>query len=114
MPMKPMMAADEGEMNSLYGGGDMDESKSPKGKESMDEEEAENMHTAIVPMKVLQGKHPDAPKEGDEVVLKVVKVYGDEAEVEYSETKPSEIGGEKEESGEHEIDRMDKENPGTY
>ncbi len=64
-------------------------------------------------MKILQGKHPDPVKEGDEVVVKVVKVYGDEAEIAYSETKPGEIGeGEGGDDYGKEIDQMSEANPG--
>jgi hypothetical protein len=57
--------------------------------ESIDEEEAEGS-TAIVDKKVLS---PDGKplKEGDEVVLTVVKCYGEECEVRYA---PKKSGGE--------------------
>ncbi len=107
--MKSMMS-DDAEMDDLYASGE------PKAKgakpESVDQEEAEESeNTAIVPTKVLQGKHPEPPKEGDEIVLKVVKVYGDETEVAYSETPAGEIGKEGP-SADEEIDSMEKQNPG--
>lgn len=100
-----MMGGDKGEMDSLYASGENEESPASKDKETVDQEEAESDSTALVPMKVLQGKHPDPVKEGDEVVLKVVAVHGDEAEVAYSETKPGAIGGE-EQSANDEIDSL--------
>ena len=63
---------------------------SPK---TVDDEEREDMDvTASIPLKVIQGKHPDPPEVGDEVVLKVKSVSGDMATVVYSETPPEEIG----------------------
>ena len=99
--------SDTEQMDGLYGEG----SKKEEAKESVDQENEEQMgHSAIVPMKVLQGKSTEPIKEGDEVVLKVVATYGDEAEVEYSSTKPTEIpaGGGEEDYG-SEIDKMDTE-----
>lgn len=88
-----MDGADEG-MDSLYG----DESPKSKGTpETVDQENAEEMeHQAVIPLKVLMGKHTEPLKEGDEVVLKVDKINGDQATVSYSETPPGEIGKEKE------------------
>lgn len=101
-------------MDSLYASGEPTETKGRGEGESIDQEEAEAT-TAILPMKVAQGKHPDPVKEGDEIVLKVVKVYGDEVEVEYSETPASKIGkseGYGESDANAELDKMDKGNPG--
>lgn len=98
------MMNDTEEMDGLYGEG----SPKEEAKESVDQENQEEMsHTALVPMKVLQGESPEPIKEGEEVVLKVVKVHGDEAEVEYSSTKPSAIP-EGDDYGK-EIDNMDTE-----
>lgn len=89
----------------------MGESREPaaeESKESVDEELAEGT-TAIVPMKVLMGKDGREPKEGDEIVLKVVALHGEEAEVAYapekSETKTR--GGMN--SSDEELDALDKE-----
>lgn len=91
--MPKQMMDEEGEMDSLYGDGET-ETKSPEGAETTDQEiEEEGADTAVAPVKVLQGKSKEPLKEGDEVVVKIVRVYGDEAEFEYSETPPSEIGG---------------------
>lgn len=100
------------EMNSLYSEG----GKGEEGKESVDQEEQEQMQqTAMVPLKVLQGKSAEPVKEGDEVVLKVLKVHDTQAEVAYSETPPGEIGkgegykgGGEQDYGE-ELDSMSKE-----
>lgn len=92
------MAGDE-EMDSLYS----EEKGKGEDTESVDQEEQEQMErTAMVPLKVLQGKGSEPVKEGDEVVLKVLKVHDTQAEVAYSETDPEEIGKEgagKSESG---------------
>ena len=111
MAMKPMMGAEESDMDSLYQGSEGGESE--EGAETIDQEEQEEMaDKAIIPMKVAQGKHPDPVKEGDEIVLKVTGVHGDQVEVQYSETPPGEIGeGEppgKEMSADEEIDGLDK------
>lgn len=106
MAMKQPMASDEGEMNSLYASGEGEDMPAKEGNETVDQEEMGDDATALVPMKILQGKHPGAVKEGDEVVLKVVAVHGDEAEVAYSETKPGQIGGGEEMSANDEIDSM--------
>lgn len=104
------MMEDEG-MDSLYS----EDSAPDKGKEnpeSIDQEEQEGT-TAVVPMKLLQGKHPEPIKEGEEIVVKAVKVYGDEVEIAYSETKPGEIGeGGGEKDANAEIDAMSGEQSG--
>ena len=108
--MPKQMMDEEGEMNSLYGDGEPG-TGAAKGQETTDqerEEQGDEGTTAIVPMKLLQGKHPEPIKEGEEIVVKAVKVYGDEVEIAYSETKPGEIG--EGEGYESEIDKMD--NPG--
>lgn len=70
------------EMDSIYS----EEAETPKEEatetETVDEESAES-NTAVVDNKVLS---PDGEplKEGDEIVLKVVKNYGSECEVEYA------------------------------
>lgn len=57
----------------------------PKPK-SVDEQEAEEP-TALLPKSILAGKKFDP---GDEVVLKIVAMHGDEVEVEYATEKPGE------------------------
>lgn len=100
------------EGDSLYSEG----GKGEEGKESVDQEEQEQMEqTAMVPLKVLQGKSTEPIKEGDEVVLKVLKVHDTQAEVAYSETPPGEIGKEGgagaggEDDYGSELDQMSKE-----
>ena len=113
--MKQMPSASE-DMDSLYKGGDAEESGPGEQAETVDQENAEEMtKKAVVPMSVLMGKHTEPLKVGDEVVLKVTGIHGEEAEVEYSETPPGEIGkGEAggeggEESANDELDRLGKE-----
>ncbi len=89
------MAGDE-EMDSLYG----EEGGKGEQKESVDQEEQEQMQqTGMLPLKVLQGKDGEPVKEGDEVVVKVLKVHDTQAEVAYSTTSPGEIGKEGESKG---------------
>lgn len=79
--------------SDLYG---EDESKGGK-TESVDEQESMEP-SSLVDLKVLTGKH-GPPKEGDEIVVKVVKIHGDQAEISYAPEKPegeSEPGEDKE------------------
>lgn len=109
--MAKMMMDEAGDgMDSLYGEGDETPAAPENQKPESKEEEAAEGETAIVPMKLLQGSHPEPIKEGEEIVVKAVKVYGDEVEIAYSNAKPGSIGGEK--TPEQEIDELD--NPGTY
>ena len=78
----------DGMDQSLYGDDTPDKPDKGKQTESVDEQEAMNP-TALLDLKVLTGKH-GPPKEGDEVVVKVVKIHGDSAEVEYAPDKPEE------------------------
>lgn len=55
--------------------------------ESVDEENAEATEV-VVPNKVLMGPDGKEPKEGDEIVVKVVKNYGDESSIIYAPAKP--------------------------
>jgi hypothetical protein len=89
----------EGMDSSLYGedapapDAPESEDKPQDGKpDSVDEQEAMDP-TSLVDLKVLTGKH-GAPKEGDEIVVKVVKIHGDQAEIEYAPEKEGE--GDKE------------------
>lgn len=79
----------DGMDDSLYGD-DM-----PKGgskPDSVDEQESMDP-SALVDLKVLTGKH-GPPKEGDEIVVKVVKIHGDQAEIAYAPEKPGGKEGE--------------------
>lgn len=107
--MADKMAMDETGMDSLYGedsGGDKGGGSPP---DSIDQEEQQDMaSSAIVPLKVLTGKDGKPPKEGDEIVVKVGKIYNDdEAEIRYA---PAKGGGSEDEgmSADEEIDSMDK------
>jgi hypothetical protein len=76
--------------------------------ESTDEEMAESQNSAVVSNKVLSGPDGAPLKEGDEIVLKIIKNFGDESEVAYSKTKPGEIGAsESPMSSDSEIEAMD-------
>lgn len=102
--------APEDEMDSMYG-------KSPAAADkpkTVDEQEAEEMtKKAVVPLKVLMGEGGEPLKEGDEVVIKITGINGQDAEIEYSKTKPSEIGKSaepsEEMSPEDELSQMDKQ-----
>ena len=115
MAVKPMMGAETSgdEMDSMYQGSE-GKPDAEEGNESIDQEEAEEMsEKAIIPMKVAMGKHTEPVHEGDEIVLKVTGVHGDQVEVQYSETPPGDIGeGEgapgEEMSADDEIDGLDK------
>lgn len=106
------MEADTADMDSLYGGSPEAEA-GPKPEGSVDQEEAAETDTALVPVKVLTGKGGAPLKEGDEVVLKVVKLYGDEAEVEYSTTKPGAIGAGSQ-TADEELDSLGGAGAETY
>lgn len=64
--------------------------KPDQGKpESVDEEEQMDP-TVLVDLKVLTGKDGIKPKVGEERVVKVVAIHGDQAEIEYAPEKPDE------------------------
>lgn len=71
--------------SSMYGGSSESAEESESPKESVDQENQEAT-TAIIANKVLS---PDgeAINPGDEIVVRVVKNYGDESEVEYAPKK---------------------------
>lgn len=81
----------------------------PAENESVDQEEAE-ANTALVDNKILSPEG-EPLKEGDEIVVRVVKNYGDQSEIEYA---PKKGGGETETastaSPEDELAALDKEN----
>lgn len=107
---KQMTTGGDADLDSLYGGGTPAGEAQAGDRETVDQETQEDVNTAVVPVKVLMGPTTEPLKKGDEVVLKVVEVYGDEAEVAYSKTKPGEIGeGEGYgKSADKEIDEMDQ------
>lgn len=95
----------EKDMDSLYGEAENEPSK------SVDQEEAEEAtKTAVISNKILD-PHQEGLKEGDEIVLRVVKTYGDEAEVEYAPKKGKE---EKDEGDSTEKDLMALNQEGSY
>ncbi len=81
------MANDE--MDDSYGGGPVAPPDKGNPPESVDQKnEKDTEQTAVVSNKLLS---PDgAPlKEGDEIVVKVVKSYGDECEIAYATKEES-------------------------
>lgn len=76
--------------DSLYGE-DKTPDKPDKGNkpESVDEQEAMDP-TVLVDLKVLTGKDGVKPKVGEERVVKIVAIHGEEAEIKYAPEKPEE------------------------
>lgn len=102
-----MKMAENDEMDGLYGEGD-DKGAPPA---SIDQEEQNEMQeTAIVPTKLLQPEDGKPLKVGDEIVVRVKALHGDEAEVEYasSEAKPRGSEHETEPNGESADDELDR------
>jgi hypothetical protein len=86
-----------------------------EGKESIDQEQAEEMETsAVVPVKLLQGSNSEPVKEGDEIMVKVKAVHGEEATVIYAPAKPGEKEGGGEEPAMHGPEDLDKMNNSEY
>lgn len=75
--------------------------------ESVDEENAEQAEV-VVANSVLTGPDGKPPKEGDEIVVKVVKNYGDESSIIYAPPK-TETETQTESSPEEEIAALDTE-----
>ena len=86
---KVFMAMSElsGMDDSLYEGNK--EEKPDSKPESVDEQEAMDA-TTLVDLKVLTGKDGVKPKVGEERVVKVVAIHGDQAEISYAPEKPEE------------------------
>jgi hypothetical protein len=61
----------------------------PREPETTDEEAAESMNSAVVSNKVLAGPDGKMPQEGEEVLVKIVKSYGDEVEICRVSDKPT-------------------------
>jgi hypothetical protein len=94
----PKYTPTDEEMDSSYGSKPApvgppgeEESKPTPEKPSVDEENA-GQQTVVISNKILS-PHGEAIKEGDEIVLEVVKNYGDESEVKYA---PKESGSAEE------------------
>jgi len=105
MPQYRTPAESEDGLESLYS---QDEPAKPEG--SIDEEEAQEMETsAVVPLKLLQGGNPEPVKEGDEIVVKVKAVHGEEATIIYAPKEP-EGKGAKEMSPDQELETMNESN----
>ena len=92
-----MTTMDEGVDDSLYDHGEDKGHKAPP--KSVDEQEEENP-TALIPKSLLAGKKFEP---GDEIVLEIVAIHGEEAEVKYAKEKSEEEHDpEMHESGEDE------------
>lgn len=66
----------------------MEQAPQPEGEQ---EGQMEGGETAVLPKSILMGKDF---KVGEEVVLKITAIHGDEIQVEYAQDKGSEKGGE--------------------
>lgn len=88
-----------------------DESESSEQPESMDEE-TDTATTTIVPNKILSPEG-EPLKTGDEIVVRVVKNYGDESEIEYAPKEgasdTTEESSATESTPEEDFSAMDKE-----
>lgn len=95
----PKYTPSDEDMDSSYGSSDQGEVKPPdeSGAESVDEKN-ETAETTVVPNKILS---PDGEplKEGDEIVVQIVKNYGDESEIKYAPHKAGEEEGEASDTG---------------
>lgn len=98
------MTSLDGMDDSLYG---EDTPQKPDSETKSVDEEEQMDPEALVNLKVLTGKH-GPPKEGDEIVVKVVSIHGDQAVIQYAPEKPE--GSESEEAGEREKDEMQEVN----
>ena len=95
----------DGVDDSLY---DSETPQKPDAKaESVDEQEQMNP-TTLVDLKVLTGKDGISPKVGEERVVKVTAIHGDQAEIEYAPEKPDESEGSETES-DPEMDKLNSE-----
>lgn len=95
------------EMDDSYSAPVTDPEAKPEREPSVDEENQMD-DTALVPIKVLSpGGEP--VNEGDEVVLQVVSVHGDEAIVKYAPKKGGETTAPETTTPEEDFAAMDKE-----
>ena len=92
---------DSGMDDSLYSDESADSKSAP---ESVDEQAAENP-TALLPLSALGGK----AKVGDILTLKIVKLHGDEAEVEIESAHEGKSESESDSGEEPDTDRMMEE-----
>ena len=95
------MMGESGMDDSLYGDKAATETTTPE--ESVDEKSAENA-TALIPTSALS----ESVKVGDTVTMKVLKLHGEEVEVELSSASDAENPAEEQSAGE-ELDSMDNE-----
>ena len=83
----PRYTPSDDEMDSGYSEAPVSPPEESSPAESVDEENAEATEV-VVPNKVLMGADGKPPKEGDEIVVKVVKNYGDESSIQYAPATP--------------------------
>lgn len=103
-----MPAETDDGLDSLYS---QNEPEDNEGRESIDQEEAEQMETsAVVPVKLLQGEGGEPVKVGDEIVVKVQALNGDQATIIYA---PKE-GSETEKPGAEPEEELASLNSGNY
>lgn len=88
-------------MDSMYGSQDQAPVKAPLESDHEDEGEA----TAVIDNKVLSPEG-EPLKEGDEIVVQVVKNYGDESEIKYAPKKGGESEGGEGMGADAELDSM--------
>lgn len=88
----PKYDPSEDEMDESYRSPSSDTSS--EAEPQSEDEEMSTATTAVVPNKLLS---PDGSpiKEGDEIVVRIVKTYGDESEIEYA---PKESGASEEDT----------------
>ena len=107
--MKMMPAETDDGLDNLYA---QQEPEDNEGRESIDQEEAEEMQTtAVVPVKLLQGEGGEPLKVGDEVVVKVQELHGDEATIIYAPKEETPAEPMAEGTGEKDLESL---NSGDY
>jgi len=102
MPPETMTAPDESGMDdSLYSDDSASDKTEKETPESVDEEESQNP-TALIPTSALGGN----AKQGDTITMRVVKVHGEEVEVEISSSSSKKTKNDSMTPSE-ELDEMD-------
>jgi len=96
----------DGVADDLY---DSETPQKPDSKsQSVDEEE--QMHpTTLVDLKVLTGKDGISPKVGEERVVKVTAIHGDQAEIEYAPEEPHDESEGSETESDPEMTKLNSE-----
>jgi hypothetical protein len=100
MPNPMMTEPGMDELYSQSSSEDQSEDTAPKN----DQEEPVN--TAVVSNSVLMGPDGESPQEGDEITVRVVRVYGEESEIEYAPAKSASREGQQEMTADEEFDSI--------